>query len=292
MMEYVRLLSTQLGVRYDMTLHDYFAICPRVNLVDDTGYYCGEPAVTTCEQCVRTNYSFVGQQSVWEWRFRYAEFLEHARRVFVPSEDMRDRMMQHMPNVDYVVRVHPECFDDEPPMTIPHIHAERVRIAVVGAISRIKGSSLLEALVRDVAERGLPIDYTLIGYTDNPALTKGLPHCTITGEYKEEELRSHLDQAAPHHIFIPSLWPETYCYALSVAWRFGIRPAVFDIGAPAQRIKQLGISGGDVLPYAWVREPQRINDWFVAQMQREHSALTRPHNVTYASIMDDYYALK
>ncbi|TAE33374.1 MAG: glycosyltransferase [Alphaproteobacteria bacterium] len=288
-MEYLRSLSHDLGIAYDMTLHDYFPICPRVNLIDDSGYYCGEPAVTTCEQCVRSHYSFVGNHSVWEWRFRYAEFLGQARRVFVPSEDMHQRMMQHMPHLNYAVRVHAERFDDVPlARTMPRMHGERLRVAVVGALSRIKGSAVLEALVRDVAGRDCAIDYTIIGYTDNAALTKGLPHCHVTGAYKEHEIGQYLEDVAPHLILIPSLWPETYCYALSIAWRFGIRPVVFDIGAPAERVRALGAEGGDVLPYAWVHEPQRINDW-LAQQGYHSQPLVRPETVTYASMQDDYY---
>ncbi|MBK3732730.1 glycosyltransferase, partial [Azospirillum brasilense] len=44
-------LAARLGVPYDITVHDYGLICPRVNLVDGNGRYCGEPDLAACERC-------------------------------------------------------------------------------------------------------------------------------------------------------------------------------------------------------------------------------------------------
>jgi hypothetical protein len=38
-------------------------------------------------------------------------------------------------------------------------------------------------------------------------------------------------------IWIPSIWPETYCYVLSAALRSGTQVAVFDLGAQAERVR-------------------------------------------------------
>ena len=50
-----------LGVPYDVMVHDYSWICPRVTLIDGSGRYCGEPAVSVCKSCVRKNGSRLGK---------------------------------------------------------------------------------------------------------------------------------------------------------------------------------------------------------------------------------------
>ena len=49
----VRALLHRLGVPFDVTVHDYFAICPQVNLLPWLqGAYCGEPDVAGCNACI------------------------------------------------------------------------------------------------------------------------------------------------------------------------------------------------------------------------------------------------
>ena len=49
----VRALLHRLGVPFDVTVHDYFAICPQVNLLPWLqGAYCGEPDVADCNACI------------------------------------------------------------------------------------------------------------------------------------------------------------------------------------------------------------------------------------------------
>ncbi|WP_025897977.1 hypothetical protein [Kordiimonas gwangyangensis] len=59
-----------------------------------------------------------------------------------------------------------------------------------------------------------------------------------------------------------SIWPETYSYALSVAFRLNIPPVVLDIGAMAERVRATGF--GHVLPYEWADAPDRINDFLLS----------------------------
>ena len=40
------------GLAYDVTLHDYFAICPQLHLVGPDGRYCGEPGEAGCAACI------------------------------------------------------------------------------------------------------------------------------------------------------------------------------------------------------------------------------------------------
>jgi hypothetical protein len=55
-----------------------------------------------------------------------------------------------------------------------------------------------------------------------------------------------LAEAAPHVVFLPAIWPETWSFVLTSALEQGLPVIVFDIGAPAARLRRLG--RGHVLP--------------------------------------------
>ncbi len=91
----VRSLLHRLGVTFDVTVHDYFAICPQVNLMPWTqGAYCGEPAPAFCNACIADRPSH-GARDIVSWRRENAwQFLE-ADRVICPSEDVRTRLARY-----------------------------------------------------------------------------------------------------------------------------------------------------------------------------------------------------
>ena len=83
---------------YDVYVHDYAWICPRVTLIDGSGQYCGEPAVSVCASCVKRNGSNLGEKiSVPALRARSDIWLRDAHRVVAPSNDTAQRLKRHFP---------------------------------------------------------------------------------------------------------------------------------------------------------------------------------------------------
>jgi hypothetical protein len=60
----------------------------------------------------------------------------------------------------------------------------------------------------------------------------------------------------PDFAFLPSIWPETWCFALGEAWRAGLRAVVFGLGAQGERMQ--AVRRGLALPLGL--PAQRIND--------------------------------
>ena len=77
-------------------------------------------------------------------------------------------------------------------------------------------------------------------------------------------------------VWLPSVWPETYSYTLSIALQAGLPVAAFDIGAIARRLREVGL-GDSLLPLSMATQSGRINDSFLKQVR--HSASFRlSHN--------------
>jgi GT2 family glycosyltransferase len=282
----INLIKEELNLQYDFTLHDYYTICPRINLIDDNNQYCGEPEVSDCERCIQKNHSHAAGAAVWQWRDGFERLLSGARKIFAPDFDVAQRINNYYPDLEIDLRPHFEVFDNGFAL---EANEGKLKIAVVGAISGLKGSKVLSELVKDANRRSLDIEYVLIGYSDRSDLHNSVARFNVTGKYEEHEIGELLKQHQPTVIFIPTPLPETYCYALSIAWRFGVKPVVFDIGAQANRIRALGDGAGEILPLELSAKPQQLNDWLLQNIKSGVKQLTKPDNVKYDSIMRDYY---
>ncbi len=287
--EWIRTLSARLGVPYDFTAHDYACVCPRITLIGRSGVYCGEPDVETCQTCVSKAGSPFGDVPVAEWRARYASLLGGARRVFVPSADVEGRLHRYFPDVLFALRPHPESAAARIAGAAVRRPGEPLRVAVIGAIGPHKGSGLLVACARDALARKLPIDFVVFGYTDEPKALARLRNVTVTGPYDEAALPSLLERQPCHLALFASVIPETYSYTLSIAFRAGLFPVAFDLGAIAERIR--AAAWGALLPLSLMAEPAEVNDRLLSLSvaPAPDRPPVEPGQARYPSCGRDYY---
>ena len=121
-------------------------------------------------------------------------------------------------------------------------------VVVVGAIGVEKGYEVLLACARDARARSLPLAFRVVGYTADDERLMGAGPVFVTGEFAEAEAVDLVRAQGGQVALIPSVWPETWCYALSRAWEAGLPAAVFDLGAQAERVRRTG--RGWILPLA------------------------------------------
>ncbi|MFM2329022.1 MAG: hypothetical protein RLZZ494_1125 [Pseudomonadota bacterium] len=229
-------LARQLKLRVHVAVHDYYLVCPRVNMVSQQGRFCGEPDTSACNRCLSDGPTGPNP-SITAWRRAWLPLLHAAERVVVPSHDVAERLHRMLPApIPLVVQAH-----EAPPS--PGLSAlravrpgEPLKVLVIGAISRIKGFEVLLALARTVREQGLNLEVSLLGFSPEDGRLAG-QGVRLLGPYFDADLPERIKAAQPHLIWIPSIWPETYCYVLSAALRSGTQVAVFDLGAQAERVR-------------------------------------------------------
>ncbi len=231
-------LARLLRLPVDLFIHDYACFCPRIALVSGARRYCGEPDVAGCEACVADLGSSLHEDiPVQALRTRSAADIAMAREVITPSPDVAARIRRHFPNARPVVRA---WEDAALPLLAPMPPDARRRVCVVGAIGVEKGYEVLLACARDARARSLPLEFVLVGYTaDDTRLMEAGP-VFVTGEYADADAAALIQAQGAHLAFIPSVWPETWCFALSRAWEAGLAAAVFDLGAQAERVRATG----------------------------------------------------
>lgn len=253
-------LPERLGVPYDVMIHDFYLVCPRINLLDDSGVFCGQPEVAACEQCVKCGkldhdanerLSEVGG-TVAAWRQFHSSQLLGARRVVAPSKDASQRIRHYLPELAVEAVAHPE-----PPIVFKQRAWDGLlpyKVAVLGAIGPHKGAEVLLNCARHAARHALPIKFVVIGYTSRDEDFADFDNVEITGAYQRIDLPHIIEEAGCTSALFLSIWPETFSYTLSEAWRHGLYPISLDIGAPSERIREKDI--GALIPFT--RDPAVI----------------------------------
>lgn len=233
-------LVLSLGLPLTLHVHDYAWFCPRVQLIGPGGVYCGEPDLAGCRACVTAAGSLLDEAiEVAALRTRAAALLAAARRVVVPSADAAARLARQFPGVraEIVAPGRDAALPPPPPL---RRRAGRARIAVIGAIGAAKGYDVLAACARDAAARDLPLEFVVIGATIGDRALLGTGRVFVTGPFRAPEATALIRAQDADLALLPSVWPETWCFALTDAWRAGLRVAAFDLGAPAERIRRTG----------------------------------------------------
>ncbi|MFT9016076.1 MAG: glycosyltransferase [Acetobacter sp.] len=269
-------LPARLGCGYDVFVHDYIWLCQRVTLLGPGGHYCGEPGPEGCDACLaRMGRRVAGDMTAAAYLERTRGLLLGARRVVVPSADVSARFARHFPGL--AMRVQPLERDRPPRPAAPgrqaagkgmnntpdrnkflpaqgffaaqaqgHGQVRRVRVCVAGAIGLEKGYDILLRAGRDAARRNLPLEFVLVGYTPDDEKLMRTGRIFVTGPYTAADAVELIGAVGADIGLVPSIWPETWCFALGELWRAGLHVLAFDMGTPALRIRAAG--GGTLVP--------------------------------------------
>jgi GT2 family glycosyltransferase/glycosyltransferase involved in cell wall biosynthesis len=288
-------------ISYDRTAHDYQHWCPRINLMGLTDEYCGEPDEYSCQTCVSHLGSPFGKVSIWEWRVGHEQLLRGARAVFSPSQDAATRLSRQIPGLPIQVRPH-ESITISPRVTTEEpaardmaqgkqddiLGTRRVRVGVIGAISKHKGSGVLLRVAAYAAAERLPLEFVVIGQADR-SFPQVMTNVQVYGSYVDSELDAILVREQLDAIFFPAVSPETYSYTLTAALRSGLPIVAFDLGAIAERLRAHQV--GTILPPELAWSPEAISKHLLAVASEEHRLPTKSHTLPYLNMATDYYGL-
>ena len=240
-----RALIHALNVPFDVTVHDYFALCPQVTLLPwAPGPYCGEPGPEGCDTCIAHRPSH-GATDILSWRHRWSWQFREADRVFTPSQDTLDRLSRHGLGMKARVLGHETVEAGPWRVRPPSRPGQKLRVAVLGVLADHKGAHTVASVA--MAADPARLEIQLMGHTEDVFPGAARARMRISGAYKEGELPALLERYKPHVIWFPMAWPETYSYTLSAAIEAGLPIVATDIGALPERVAGR--------PLTWLRPP-------------------------------------
>jgi GT2 family glycosyltransferase/glycosyltransferase involved in cell wall biosynthesis len=244
--EGVARLIRDLQVPFDFTIHDYYTICPQVTLSDEHGRYCDEPDESGCRRCMALRPPTGNVVDITSWRAKYAWVLGDADRVIAPTADAGVRIRKYYPQAPLIMAEH----ENAPFCTVPTarlvLDGEPLRVAVLGAMAIHKGLELLRDCSAHAENSGMPVQFVLVGSIE-AGLARDRIAFTATGPYEAADLPSLLQEVAPHLVWFPACWPETFSYTLSTCLELGLPLAAHRMGAFSERL------GGR--PWTWTVPP-------------------------------------
>jgi O-antigen biosynthesis protein len=227
------------------TVHDFFSICPKINLLDENGRYCGIPEIPVCNRCLKKTFNH-GDGFISAWRSLYQEGLGICDQIIAPSKAAIEILTRCYPELKEKCSVIEHGSDPIKPDHPAYGNADggdRVfHIAYIGILAFHKGREVFYTLAQSRDLAGIT-KWSILGVSDLHKEAGYYPknNVTVHGPYTDlEHLRKLTIENNIDLIILPALWPETFSFTLSEAWELGIPVLGSDLGAIGERIRETG----------------------------------------------------
>lgn len=244
-------IAKSLGIAVVFSFHDFYTVCPSVNLVEGHGAWqptgIAEPHIVAPlwagrdPDSVKAMQAMDGHAVLRSWRRRMNAMLEHCG-AFVTTTPSAKRILQDaLPYVrdrDEWFRVipHGRDFDRFLLPASPPDPGKPMRLLVPGNINEAKGLvTLLRLAELDPEGR---FEFHIVGNA-RQALREH-PRMHWHGTYQRGEFFDLVQKIRPHVSLVLSIWPETFCHTLTESWAAGLPVIGSRLGAVGDRIQESG----------------------------------------------------
>lgn len=218
-------------------VHDYYEISPEKNLLSIDGVFRG-----TDDTNISNIPSYEKEEiNISEWRQKWLEFLcacDEVRCFSLASKDLLESVygmalktslvphsMEYFEKIVCTKKITHHVYDG----------SENLHVGILGVLTEAKGLKIIKSMLNKIETENYPIDITLIGSASDSIQSSRF--CQ-TGTYDIENLPEIAEKYKIDIFFIPSVWPETFSYTTGEVMAMGYPVIVFDMGAPAERVRK------------------------------------------------------
>ncbi len=229
-----------------LSVHDFFLVCARYNLLDHEQKFCdiGSRPISACTICLGAAEGLpAGAQQ--QRRGFIEQVLGAVDLLLFGSRQSEALVLQIYPQVARMRRLVTGI--PSPAASLPPVRRDAsaepasgvLDVMVIGNFLRIKGADTVLQVI--ASARPDLFRFHIVG-TAEPQYLETLrsmgERVVYHGRYAPGELSLSHGEVALHL----SIWPETWCISLSESWAAGLIPIVTDIGALGERVSH-GIDG-------------------------------------------------
>lgn len=236
----VAFVPKSLGIPSIFSVHDYFPVCVRFNLLNYEDRYCQTDrlSVSNCDVCLK-HHCNAPQHSQVKRRNFFERVLQSFDVIHANSETTRNMVNSIFPSIsveNIVTRGIPAPSQATNKVAKTKSRTNRLKIAILGNFTPNKGANYFIRLVNELRES--QYEFVILGKISSPLdqilNALNLENVVLHDSYDASELETLLsDIDLTLHL---SIWPETYCITLSEAWQNKAIPVVFDLGALGERV--------------------------------------------------------
>lgn len=231
-------IAKDMGIPVIKSFHDFYAVCPSVNLVDEDG----ELFINGLEH--GTNNPLWNDETVMPmtpsllnaWKGRMTDALSYCDHFITTCESAKEIILNNLPglkNIPFTVIPHGRDFSSysEPKRTLSQ---KIINVLVPGNITLTKGKELIKEI--KALDKNNNINFHVLGTCDKDLLDI----VTYHGKYQRDDFSNKVKLINPDISAIFSIWPETYCHTLTESWASGLPVIGLSYGAVEKRIAQHG----------------------------------------------------
>ena len=216
-----------------ITLHDYYYICPSINMLYNDEKYCELMKNRDCKYCLEQKRGFKNLV-IDKWQEESNKFLKKFDMIITPSEDTKNLFNNYYKEIEITPIEHGMDFSRFHGREMKIGEHEGFNIAFLGNMTVHKGSNILEYLIKNTKNRN--IKYHVFGGTDIEFLKSNKDNYIFHGKYDRDSIIKILKENNIDLVCLFSIWPETYSYTLSESILAEIPVISYNIGAISERL--------------------------------------------------------
>ena len=229
------------NIKITYLVHDYFCICPRLNMIDCNDVYCGLPSVSECDTCLQKA-NFDQSKSIVDWRSLNSKLLSTCDEIVCFSNSSKKYLTKVYHNLSQKIKVIGHEIEN---LRVPVVKKDDViTIGLLGQLCKHKGIDQIKGLIQHIRDNQL-IQYRIVCIGDAQDIENDdIFHST--GKYKRDDISDLVEKYDVDVFFMSSICPETFSYTVSEIQSMN-RPLVsYDLGAQGERTKNYKF--GKVIP--------------------------------------------
>lgn len=238
--DYIIDIAKSKQIKVIIPIHDYYFICPQINLLYKNKYCCNIPNnLKVCNNCIKYIKKTIfdlDYKNINKYRKAFQNLFNISSEVLFFSNSSKDII-----NKAYYI-------DNEKEKIIPHkvdwikripkesIKKSKLHIGILGNIGYQKGYNILKDLLK-LPYKKSNMHFYLIGDVINSDII-AYPNITIYGKYKHEDLVEIVEKYDIDIFIIPSICPETFSYTTEEIILMQKPIICFNLGAQAERVSK------------------------------------------------------
>lgn len=233
-------IAKGLNIPVVYSMHDFYSICPTVNLKNESNIYCGGRCNSNSGDCNvplwrEGSITNLKNEFIHSWRNKFRTFTAHCDAIVSTDESAKEQICTILPEIANKFHTIPHGRSFNSMIEAKHAISppNKIRVLVLGNISLAKGEDLIKKMIiNDIDEK---FDFHFLGDANGLSI-----YGTHHGIYTREDVVLKIKELNPHIGVVLSLWPETFCHTLTEMWAAGIPVLAIDLGAVGNRIRKTG----------------------------------------------------
>lgn len=233
--ELYEFLCEQSNANIKVAIHDYYPVCPSLNLLNYQWNFCGVPEEAECIKCRNKHRSgSLKEPNIADWRNTWIKIFKLSSQIIIFSESSKAIMLKAFPDSSTKLLLQPHSMSYfKPGKTFSSPH-KPMHIGIVGHISREKGATIVESMSDYLQTHAPEIEISIFGNID---IKNNKDNIKVLGKYEINDLPTLIEEQNITVFLMPSICPETFSYVTHELMMMKCPVVAFNLGAQGEAIK-------------------------------------------------------